>query len=94
LQAQAMAKAAVRLTVARAKALIAKGAAGRHGDSGNLYLHVTGPGRALWSFRFMRQGKAREMGLGPADPEGRSGGITLAETRDKAAAAARLLREG
>jgi hypothetical protein len=49
-----MAKAAARLTVAKAKALIAKGAAGRHADGGNLYLHVTGPGRALWSFRFMR----------------------------------------
>src|SRR5687768_1958432 len=92
---RAMAKAAVaQLSVARAKALVAKGAAGRHADGGNLYLHVTGPGRALWSFRFMRQGKAREMGLGAADPEGRSGGVTLAEARDKAAAAARLLREG
>jgi hypothetical protein len=32
---RAMAKAAARLTVARAKALVAKGAAGRHGDGGN-----------------------------------------------------------
>jgi hypothetical protein len=63
-----VARAAVRLTVAKAKALVGKGASGRHADGGNLYLHVTSPGRAVWSFRFMRQGKAREMGLGPADP--------------------------
>jgi len=36
-----------QLTVAKAKALVAKGAAGRHADGGNLYLHVAGPGRAL-----------------------------------------------
>jgi Arm DNA-binding domain len=89
-----MGKAAARLTVVKAKALIAKGNPARHGDGGNLYLHVTGPGKALWSFRFMRQGKSREMGIGVADPEGRLGGVTLAEARERAAAAMRLLREG
>src|SRR5215211_206360 len=87
-----MAKAATRLTAVRARALIAKGDPARHADGGNLYLHVTGPGRALWCFRFMRQGKAREMGLGVADPEGRSG-LALAEARERAAEAMRCLRE-
>ena len=88
-----MAKAATRLTAVRARALIAKGDPARHADGGNLYLHVTGPGRALWCFRFMRQGKAREMGLGVADPEGRSG-LPLAEARERAAEAMRRLRGG
>jgi hypothetical protein len=82
-----MGKAAARLTVVKARALIAKGNPARHGDGGNLYLHVTGPGKALWSFRFMRQGKSREMGIGVADPEGRLGGVTLAEARERTAAA-------
>jgi hypothetical protein len=34
------------------------------------------------------------MGIGVADPEGRLGGVTLAEARERAAAAMRLLREG
>jgi N-methylhydantoinase B len=51
-----MARAAVRLTVAKAKALVAAGQGGRHADGGGLYLHVTGPGRGQWAFRFMRQG--------------------------------------
>src|SRR3712207_4323626 len=88
-----MAKPPTRLTAVRVKALITKGDPARHADGGNLYFHVTGPGRALWSFRFMRQGKAREMGLGVADPEGRSG-LLLAEARERAAEAMRYLREG
>ena len=82
-----------QLNVKAARALIAQGAAGRHADGGNLYLHVTGPGRALWSFRYMRDGKAREMGLGPVDLDGRRG-LTLAEARERAADALRLLRDG
>jgi integrase len=89
-----MAKAAARLTVAKIRALVAKGEPRRHADGGNLYLQVTGPGRALWSFRFMLRGKSREMGLGVADPEGRGGGVTLAEARERAAEAIRLLRGG
>jgi integrase len=83
-----------RLTVAKAKALIGKGAAGRYADGGNLYLYVTGSGRALWSFRFMRHGKAREMGLGVVDLAGTHGGVTLVEARERAAAALRMLRDG
>jgi integrase len=91
---RAMAKAAVRLTVAKARALVAAGQGGRHADGGGLYLHVTGPGRGQWAFRFMRQGKAREMGLGPVDLDGNRGGVTLAAARERAAEAQRTLREG
>jgi integrase len=89
-----MAKAATRLTVAKAKALLASGQGGRHADGGGLYLHVTGPGRGQWALRFMRQGKAREMGLGAVDLDGTRGGVTLAQARERAAEAQRLLREG
>jgi hypothetical protein len=41
-----MGKAAARLTVVKARALIAKGNPARHGDGGNLYLHVTGPAQS------------------------------------------------
>jgi integrase len=81
----------MRLTVAKVRALAAQGAAGRHADGGNLYLHVLGPGRALWSLRYMRQGKAREMGLGPATGPA---AVALAEARERAAEAMRRLRDG
>ncbi|MBX6375616.1 MAG: DUF4102 domain-containing protein, partial [Acetobacteraceae bacterium] len=88
-----MAKAAKRLNTKSVASLIGKGRPARYADGGNLYLHVTGPGRALWSFRYMRQGKAREMGLGVADPEGKRG-LDLATARERAAEALRLLRDG
>ncbi len=65
---RAMAKAATRLTAVNLKTLVATGEPGLHADGNNLHLQVTGPGRALWSFRFMLRGKARAMGLSPADP--------------------------
>jgi integrase len=37
---------------------------GLYGDGGGLYLRVTPPAAASWVFRYMLQGKAREMGLG------------------------------
>lgn len=54
------------LTPVAAKALAAKGEAGRHADGAGLYLHVTGPGQAKWTLRYMLAGKSREMGLGAA----------------------------
>lgn len=52
---------------------------GLHGDGGGLYLRVTSKRAASWVFRYMLDGKAREMGLGsyPA--------ITLPAAREKAA---------
>ena len=41
-----------------------------HADGSNLYLFVTGPGAAKWTFRYMRAGKAREMGLGSVGRHG------------------------
>lgn len=54
------------LTDMAAKALVRAGKPGRHGDGSGLYLHVTGPGQAKWSLRYMLNGRAREMGLGAA----------------------------
>src|SRR4051812_15432980 len=48
---------------------------GVYGDGGGLYLNVGPTGAASWLFRFMLNGKAREMGLGPLHT------IGLAEAR-------------
>jgi integrase len=59
-----------------------------HRDGGGLYLQVSRSGGRSWIFRFQRNGKRRFMGLGSADV------ITLAEARDKAIDARRLLANG
>jgi len=82
-----------KLTVVTIKALLAKGLPARHADGGNLYLAVTGKGAAKWTFRYMVNGKAREMGLGACDPEGRNG-RAVAQARSQAEAARKVLREG
>lgn len=51
---------------------------GLYSDGGGLYLQVTAAGVRSWLFRYMRQGKARGMGLGPLHT------ITLAKARIKA----------
>ena len=56
---------------------------GRYGDGGGLYLQVRGPETKSWLFRYMMNGKARSMGLGPYPV------IGLAKAR-KAALKARL----
>ena len=38
---------------------------GRYADGGGLYLQVGPTGGKSWLFRYMREGRAREMGLGP-----------------------------
>src|SRR5690349_23161839 len=38
---------------------------GKYGDGGGLWLQVYGHGSKSWLFRYMREGKPREMGLGP-----------------------------
>ncbi len=92
-----MAKAAGKLTgrlqAVSAKALVAAGKPGAHADGGNLYLRIAGAGSGKWTLRYMIGGKAREMGLGPFDHEGRRG-LTVAQAREAAADAQRLLREG
>ncbi|MBR0660222.1 tyrosine-type recombinase/integrase [Neoroseomonas oryzicola] len=95
-----MARAGDRLTATRVKSLLDKGQVGRHPDGNRLYLVVTGKGRGWWMLRYMaetrsKSGKplSREMGLGAADPDSVDG-YTLAEARDRADQARRLLRDG
>lgn len=95
-----MARAANRLMATEVKALLDKGQVGRHPDGNRLYLVVTGKGRGWWMLRYMAEtlskaGKplSREMGLGAADPKGVDG-YTLADARERADAARRLLRDG
>ncbi len=60
---------------------------GYHADGGGLYLQVTDGGRS-WIFRYQIAGKRRDMGLGPCRD------ITLAEARDKALQARKLIIDG
>lgn len=54
---------------------------GRHADGGGLQLLVKESGARSWVFRFMLQGKSRDIGLGPAAG---TGAIPLAKARDLA----------
>lgn len=56
---------------------------GRHADGGGLYLLVKKTGARSWVYRFMLNGKSRDVGLGPAAGVD---AISLANARDKAAA--------
>jgi integrase len=51
---------------------------GLYSDGGGLYLQITVAGVKSWLFRYMRNGKARGMGIGPLHT------VTLAEARTKA----------
>ena len=61
---------------------------GKFGDGGGLWLIVTTPERRAWVLRYMRQGRSREMSLGNVRD------VTLAEARERAAEARRLLAQG
>ena len=63
-------------------------APGRYGDGGGLYLQVSHSHTKSWVFRFMRNGRTREMGLGPVDI------VSLADAREKARVARKLLLDG
>ncbi|MDX9861252.1 MAG: Arm DNA-binding domain-containing protein, partial [Rhodospirillales bacterium] len=63
---------------------------GLYGDGDGLYLQVTEAKAKTWIFRFMLAGRRRDMGLGPAGDRN----VTLAEARDKAADARKLVRDG
>lgn len=61
---------------------------GYYADGGNLYLQVSSSLTKSWIFRYTRQGRSHEMGLG-------SGRVfSLAEARSKASDTRRLLGEG
>jgi integrase len=61
---------------------------GLYGDGAGLYLNVGPTGGKSWVLRYMRDGKAREMGLGPLHT------IGLAEARERAREQRRLLLDG
>jgi len=61
---------------------------GRKGDGDGLWFQVQGQTQRSWLLRYMRSGKAREMGLG-AYPA-----VSLAQARAKAAEARALLAKG
>ena len=61
---------------------------GRYADGGNLYLQVSDTGTKAWLFRFMLNGKAREMGLGSVND------FSLAEARERARRQRQLLADG
>ena len=58
---------------------------GKHSDGGNLYLIVSQTGSRKWVLRFTLRGTAKEMGLGSAND------VPLADARERAADARRLL---
>lgn len=51
---------------------------GRHADGGGLHLLVKESGARSWVYRFMLNGKSRDIGLGAAGPDG----ISLSQARD------------
>lgn len=51
---------------------------GRHADGGGLHLLVKESGTRSWVYRFMLNGKSRDIGLGAAGPNG----MSLANARD------------
>ena len=61
---------------------------GMYADGGGLYLQVSRVGTKSWIYRFQLDHRSREMGLGPVHS------VTLAEARDKAAAARKLKVNG
>src|SRR5882762_4150093 len=61
---------------------------GLYGDGGGLCLQVTASGAKTWIYRFMLNGRAREMGLGPLHT------ISLAEAREKARECRKLRLDG
>lgn len=61
---------------------------GLYGDGNGLYLQVSAFGTKAWLYRFMIDGKARKMGLGPLST------ISLVEARQRAAEARRKVLDG
>ena len=61
---------------------------GRYGDGGGLYLQISDKAHKSWIFRFMKNKKSREMGLGSLDL------VSLAEARVKAAECRKVLLGG
>jgi hypothetical protein len=67
-------------------------APGRYGDGGGLYLLVRENGTRFWTFRWVREKRMREMGLGAVGTA--PGAVSLADARTAAAELRRLVRSG
>lgn len=80
-----MARAMSRLT---ARTVAGLKEPGRYADGGGLYLQIGPTGSKSWLFMYKRDGKRREMGVGAL------GDVSLAEARQKAEDARRILAEG
>ncbi len=63
---------------------------GRYGDGGGLYLVLDPTGRRRWVFRYAREGKTTDMGLGASGKHA----VSLAEARAAASSARALLEQG
>lgn len=61
---------------------------GKHHDGHGLYLYVGESGYRCWVLKFMRDGQAREMGLGPLHT------VNLAEARERARIERQMLVDG
>ena len=61
---------------------------GLHPDGGNLYLQVTDNKSKSWLFRYAKDGRERQMGLGSLND------VPLPEARDEATRYRRVLRDG
>lgn len=61
---------------------------GLYSDGGNLWVQVSPSGSKSWAIRFTLNGKSRQMGIGSVSD------VTLAEARDVAREARRLLKDG
>src|SRR5262249_9466737 len=70
-----------RLTVAGVKT---KKKPGMYADGGGLYLRVAEGGSKQWVFRYVANGRLRDMGIGPCHT------LTLAEARERATEARKL----
>src|SRR5215469_10797207 len=73
-----------KLNAAKLRTLTKPGA---YGDGAGLYLQVRGPDNRSWLYRFKLHGKAHLMGLGTAAD------VSLAEARDAATAARKLVKQ-
>tara|TARA_R100001143_G_C3357715_1_gene133541 strand:- start:1199 stop:2494 length:1296 start_codon:yes stop_codon:yes gene_type:complete len=71
-----------------AKEVEKKSVPGLYGDGGGLTLQITKAGVKSWLFRYMIDGRARGMGLGPVHT------VTLAEARQMATEARKLMLNG
>jgi integrase len=80
-----MARSLHRLTALKVQHLETPGL---HNDGGGLYLQVSPSGSKSWKYRFTIRERVRDMGLGPL------GGVSLAEAREMASAARKLVKRG